>query len=136
MARAATADILEADTRPLLLAADGTADAALATIMCSPPNVGERGRWFEEPRLPRAQGTGSRCGQGCELARWQAARHPPLHRRRAFGFGRHGRGLRLKVRCGSTTETVATMRDPWCAEPTVHGSNRKALAALKDRGLA
>ena len=58
MPRAATADTLEADTRPPLLPADGTA-AALATIMCSARNVGERGRWFEEPRLPRAQGTGS-----------------------------------------------------------------------------
>ena len=39
------------DSRPLLLPADGTAGAALATVMRQSRNVGERGRWFEDITL-------------------------------------------------------------------------------------
>lgn len=52
MTRTATADIIdEADTRPLLLPADGTAGAALATVMRNSRNVVERGHWFESITL-------------------------------------------------------------------------------------
>ena len=108
----------------------GTTGAALATIMRS---VGERGRWFEEPRLPRAHG--SRCDQGRGLACWQACTTSAVVSLQSLRLRAAWARFEAKVRCCSNTETVATMRDPWCAEPTVHGSNRKALAALKDRGL-
>lgn len=50
---ASTADLLASqdEQRSLLLPADGTAGAALETVMRQSRNVGERGRWFEDITL-------------------------------------------------------------------------------------